>query len=346
MGASNRLVHTLSAWDDRPFFLRVDSYGPHMPYLAGRCYVERCDPAQIAEYGSFRDDLSGKPEVYWTEFNHPFSRDGKLIVPSVLPWSEWQEILKYCYGQITMVDAAGGMVLDELERLGLAEDTLVVWTTDHGDAVASHGGHFDKNAYMTEEVLRIPMALRWPGHIPEGRVSQRLVSNLDLPQTLLEVAEASSPWTMDGQSLIGLARGSEEAERAWRDDLMCETFGHHGEQVVGHTLVTQRFKCSIYRYSDRSEVMEELYNLDQDPYELSNLIGDPGHEAVLQDLRLRLRAWCERSGDTVGVLSVANERPQSVLCTPCNVFHERSTQDANYGQNADLWPDRRHEGVL
>ena len=67
------------------------------------------------------------------------------------------------YAHITMVDAAGGLVLDKLDELGLAEDTLVIWTADHGDALASHGGRIDKGSYLTEEVLRVPLAMRHPG---------------------------------------------------------------------------------------------------------------------------------------------------------------------------------------
>ena len=284
---------------DQPFFLRVDFYGPHMPYLAGPDYVAMYDPEQIQEYGSFCDDLSNKPEVHRTEFNKPFSQDGKLIVPSPLPWSEWQRVLGYCYAQITMVDAAGGMILDELERLGLAEDTLVIWTADHGDAVASHGGHFDKNAYLTEEVLRIPMAMCWPGHIPEGEVSQHLVSNLDLPVTLMDVTDASCPWPTDGRSLLDLVTKGRAATEKWRDDLMCETYGHHGEKVVGRALVTQCYKYAVYRYLDEVKPMSELYDLEEDPYEMNNLVSDPNHCEVVEDLRRRLKAWRDRTGDTI-----------------------------------------------
>jgi arylsulfatase A-like enzyme len=292
--ACERLRKLAERSGDSRFFLRVDFYGPHMPYLAGADYVDMYDPEQIQEYGSFRDDLANKPRVYRTEYNKPFSQEGQIVLPSVLPWSEWQRILSYCYGQISMVDAAGGMILDELDRLGLAENTLVIWTTDHGDGVASHGGHFDKNAYLSEEVLRIPMAARWPGRIPAGEVSQCLVSNLDLPATLLDVTEASCPWPVDGTSLLDLLEHG-------REDIMCETYGHHGERmkVVGRALVTARYKYAAYRYLDEAETTREVYDLQEDPYELNNLAKDPDHSQLVRDHRQRLRAWRARTEDTI-----------------------------------------------
>ncbi|MEM8863407.1 MAG: sulfatase-like hydrolase/transferase, partial [Chloroflexota bacterium] len=79
------------------------------------------------------------------------------------PWSEWQKMLALCYAQITLVDEAGGRILAKLDELGLAENTLVIWTADHGDALACHGGHFNKRCYLPEEVMRVPLAIRWPG---------------------------------------------------------------------------------------------------------------------------------------------------------------------------------------
>ena len=83
----------------------------------------------------FRDELTDKPGVYLKERNAPLCQDNGLIVPSALPWSEWRRILRYVYAQVTQADAACGRFLDVLDELGLADDTLVVWTADHGDAI-------------------------------------------------------------------------------------------------------------------------------------------------------------------------------------------------------------------
>jgi arylsulfatase A-like enzyme len=248
------------------------------------------DPTTIPEYGSFRDDLAGKPDIYRTNHWAPLGRDGRLIQPSALPWSEWQKLIARAYANITMIDAASGLILDTLDELGLKDNTLVVWTADHGDALASHGGQFDKGSYLTEEVLRIPLALRWPARIPAGQVCERLVSLIDLAPTFLDAARARFEHQTDGTSFLPLCQS---AIGAWRADLMCETHGY-GDDVVARALITDRFK-----YVATSGQRHELYDLLDDPYELANLIDEPEVESVRNELRNQLADWRQRTGDEV-----------------------------------------------
>ena len=277
----------------QPFALRVDFWGPHQPYFPTREFAELYRPEDIPEYGNFRDDLSDKPEVYRTEGNYPISHNDKIILPSPLPWSEWQKAIARCYAQITLVDAAGGLILEALEELGLADNTLVLWTTDHGDALACHGGHFDKRSYLPEEMMRIPMAIRFPGRVAPGQTSGRLVGNLDVAPTLLEAAGLRFGEAVDGRSLLALCAGQ---SADWRQDLMCETHGH-GEKVVGRMLVADR-----YKYVATRGQMHELYDLDNDPYELANLIHSPEHKDIVSDMRARLAAWQRKTGDAAEVM--------------------------------------------
>jgi len=275
----------------RPFALRVDFWGPHQPYFPTREYADLYRPEEIPEYGSFADTLAGKPEIYRLEINDPLHRDRRLIQPSALPWDEWRKVLARCYAQGTMVDAAGGRILDALDELDLADNTLVIWTTDHGDAVACHGGHFDKASYMPEEMIRVPMAMRWPGHVPAQPPSEALVSLLDVAPTLLDAAGLSFAGGVHGRSLLALAGG--EADD-WREDLMCETHGHHQEHV-GRALLAGRYK----HVANRGD-LDELYDLEDDPFELANLVSDPARAAVLADMRQRLARWQRRTEDPEG----------------------------------------------
>jgi arylsulfatase A-like enzyme len=286
--ACEKLCALADSRDDRPFSLRVDFWGPHQPYFPTREFADLYDPADISRYGNFDDDLHTKPEVYRTERNLGIGENGKLIIPNPLPWSEWQKVLARCYAQITLVDAAGGLILDALDELGLAENTLVIWTTDHGDALACHGGHFDKRSYMPEEMMRIPMAIRYPGHVAPGQKSTRLVSNMDVPPTILDAAGTHFQSEIDGRSMLPLITRESEG---WRDDLMCETHGH-GEDHIGRLVVTDRFKYVATRGQ-----MDELYDLESDPYELVNLIDEPAYKDILSDLRARLLDWQRRTQD-------------------------------------------------
>jgi arylsulfatase A-like enzyme len=310
--ACDKLRELAQRDDGQPFAMHVHFYGPHAPYFASPEYLALYDPEEIQEYGSFRDDLLGKPPVYLKEMNEPLGRDDRLVFPNPLPWSEWQRILAYVYAQITQVDAAGGMILDELDRLGLAEDTLVVWTTDHGDPVAAHGGHYGKESFLSEEVLSIPLVMRWPRRIAAGQESQHLVSNVDVPVTLLDAAGASFTGPVDGRSLLDLAleeRAGAPTGSEW-EEIVCETHGHHREQVVGRAIITQRYKYTAYKFSeipdylahlDPPEETSELYDLQEDPYQLRNLVDDPAYHEVVADLRQRLEAWRKRTGDPVSL---------------------------------------------
>ncbi len=272
----------------QPFALRVDFWGPHQPYFPTQRFADLYRPEEIPEYGSFRDELADKPEIYRSEGNEPLHEKGKLRVPSPLPWSEWQKVIARSYAQTTLVDEAGGRILDALDRLGLAENTLVMWTTDHGDGLACHGGHFDKRSYMPEEMVRVPLAVRFPGRIAAGRNSEALVSNIDTAPTFLDAAGLAFKRPVDGQSLLPLAEGRLQA---WREDLMSETHGHM-EEHIGRLIVTGRWK-----YVANRGQLDELYDLEKDPYELRNLASDPGHAAVVADMKRRLASWRTRSHD-------------------------------------------------
>ena len=296
--------------NDQPFAMHVHFYGPHAPYLASPEYLAMYDPENITEYGNFYDDLSEKPFVYLKELNEPLGQNGRLINPCPLSWGDWQRILAYVYAQITQVDAAGGMILDELDRLGLSENTLVIWSTDHGDPIAAHGGHFGKEAFLSEEVLRIPMAMRWPGHIGAGKTSHHLVSNIDLPVTMLDAAGTSFNGPVDGRSLLDIVHNerTKDNEDQWREDIVCETHGHHREKVVGRAIISGQYKYAVYKFNEipgylahlnPPQYMSELYDLENDPYQLNNLADTPQYSSIVNELKKRLNKWQVETGDPI-----------------------------------------------
>ena len=288
--AVGKLRELARSSDGKPFSLRVDFWGPHQPYFPTQEYCDLYNADDIPEYGNFSDDLSEKPESYRGEKNYPLSRNGELIVPNALPWNEWQKVLARAYAQITLVDAAGGLILDALDDLGLFENTLVVWTTDHGDGLACHGGHFDKQSYLPEEMMRVPLAMRWPGNIPAGRMSDALVSNIDLAPSFLEAAGEEFTNPVDGESLLPLAKGD---KTEWRQDLMCETHGHM-EDHIGRLVVSDRHK-----YVANAGQVNELYDLRDDPFELANLMHNTEYAGVLTDMKRRLERWQDKTHDPV-----------------------------------------------
>lgn len=282
--------------DGKPFSLRVDFWGPHQPHFPSQEFLDMYEDFDVPEYGSLKSDLNGKPKFYHRERSLPFGKDDEIIIPSPVPWSEWKEIVKHCFAHISMIDAAGGMIIDKVRELGLEDNTLIIWTTDHGDALASHGGHFDKGSYMSEEVMRVPLAVSWKGKIPAGQVRDEYVSTVDLPVTILDAAGTGfTKNPVHGESLLPLVTGKADK---WREDIMSETYGHgYGEEVISRMIVYNN-----YKYIATKDDVSELYNLKDDPFELKNLIDDRKYAGVLKDMQGRLLNWQARTNDPEKVI--------------------------------------------
>ena len=274
----------------QPFHLRVDFWAPHQPYFAAPEYLNLYDPKKIPELPSFQDNLEDKPQIYKLNNNFPISKNGKLIFPNPLPWSEWQKVLALNYAQQSLIDDAGGMILRALEEFGLVDNTIIIWSTDHGDAVGCHGGHFDKDAYMPLEMMRIPMIIKYPDLIPKNGKCDKLVSNIDLAPTFLDAAEISFNEQIDGNSLIPLCT---QKHFQWREDLMCETHGHWNTHV-GRMIVTDRYKY-VWNEND----MDEFYDLKTDPFEIKNLINNKEYTDLIVNMKSRLESWRLKTGDKV-----------------------------------------------
>ena len=263
---------------EQPFHLRVDFWGPHQPYFPTQEFLDLYNPSLIAEYGNFNDTLEHKPKTY-RRMNQPIADDsGQLMIPSVFSWKQWQRLLQIAYAQTTMIDEAIGTIIDTLDRLGLAENTMVILTSDHGDALASHGGMFDKGSFMTEETIRIPLVLRYPGHLEKNTHCNHLVNTLDIPPTLLDCVDLEKPEEMVGESLLHCL------EVPPREELLLESYGQGYRDKKGcRTLITKN-----YKYTRNEDDIDELYDLVGDPYELNNLSINPSFATLKKHLAGRL----------------------------------------------------------
>lgn len=237
--------------------------------------------------------MSGRPlrHIFHREISHRSSQ-------SWTEWSAWQEILARCYAQGHQTDAAIGNVLDTLDELSLSDNTIVIWLADHGDAVASHGGLWDKSSTFIEEVARVPMAIRWPAAIEGGQQSDQFVSNMDATATMLDAAGIAIPDHMHSRSVLPLCQAADEA--AWSDELICEHMGH------GHLFPQRMILHDRYKYVFSLHDMNELYDLQEDPFEMKNLVQDPQYAAVIADMRQRLSRHLEGS-------SMRNRRLQRLM---------------------------------
>ena len=275
--------------NDKPFHMRIDFWGPHQPYFPTQEYLDLYKDVVIPEYPNFRDTLENKPKTY-RHMNAPIADEhGDLIIPSVFSWAEWARFLKVAYAHSTLVDNAAGQIIQKIEELQLDDDTIIIWTSDHGDALASHGGMFDKGSFMTEETIRIPFAIRVPGK--GARKTQALINSIDIAPTILDFAQTKFEDAIDGVSLVPLINGDVEKVR---DAVLLETFGQgYRDKTKVRTLIDGRYK---YNFTENDR--EELYDITEDPYEMHNLAQEEQYQNKITMMYKECIALMEHYGET------------------------------------------------
>lgn len=288
--ACKKLEEISNQNEDAPFSLRVDFWGPHQPYFPTQEYYDLYKDVSFPPYISFNSKLEGKPEVYYTEKNVPIGKDNQIVIPNALKWEEYEEMLKCCAAQITMIDEAVGRILDKIKELGMDENTLIIWTADHGDGLACHGGHFDKGSYMSQEVLKVPLAIRWPGIIPVGKKVDSPVCTVNVPVTIMEAAGLSYKNKVHGKNLIAICQGRESPIYT-----VSESYGlGYGEYINARALMTKEYKLVV-----TLNQLYELYDLKNDPFELENHIDNSLYKGVKKELKEKLLEWQKTTCDNI-----------------------------------------------
>ena len=179
---------------DRPFMLRVDYEGPHHPYMPPEPFASMYDPATIAPWVNFVDEDPYKPAAH-----HRLFRQRGVVG---MTWEQWQPIISLYYGFVSFIDSEIGRILDTIDGLNLAGETVVIHTTDHGDMAGSHGGHFNKGPIMYEELYHVPLIVRDPRQSTGSGTCSALVSTLDLMPTIIDLAGGLAWITNDERYVI------------------------------------------------------------------------------------------------------------------------------------------------
>ncbi len=269
----------------KPFMARVDLWGPHQPYLVAAPFKNTIDPNLILKYPSFDNDMKDRPFFQQETMKMWRERTG------FTKWEEWQPILARAYEHFSQADHSLSKIFDVIDELGLEGNTVIIYTADHGDAVASHQGLFDKDAMMAEETMSIPLAIKWPQVIRKGVTNDQLTTNMDVVPTILEIAGVDIPSYMDGKSLVPLLKQQEGTQ--WRDGLMAQHFGHLNYQEEQRLIYWRE-----YKYVAHLNDTDELYHLEVDPFENKNLINDDDYNEVLKEIQKKLLNKMEEAKDT------------------------------------------------
>ncbi|MEX2715473.1 MAG: sulfatase [Candidatus Sigynarchaeum springense] len=189
-----------------------------------------------------------------------------------------REIAAY-RGMVSLIDKYMGEILHQLDRLGLAESTIVVFTTDHGDFFGQHG-LITKGPFHYEDLLRIPLVVRYPGKVAAGKTSDALQSLVDLAPTFLSLLGIPIPSLMSGVDQAGVWTGKVGSAR---DHVLVEM--HHSPSLIHlKTLVDRRYKITVYNES----ILGELFDLQEDPGEKRNLWSDPAFSELKHQMLFKL----------------------------------------------------------
>lgn len=281
------LIDEAKRWLDRhkekPFVLRVDTWGPHQAYQVPVGFADTCIDA---------DDIE-LPPSFDRKFpdRASFAQDFlKMTNENILIENKkgWQHVMKRAYENYTYIDKRLGELIQWVKEIGLGDSTAILLTADHGDALATKGGMFDKCGDMPEELMEIPMVIYAPwmkGGTPNGT----LVSNLDVVPTILDLLDLPVPEQMDGTSLKALAEG----RIAPREQLMCEHYGHTIYYASQRALY-----CGDYKYVFTENNPDQLFDIKHDPFELDDLAGRPEYDEVLAEMKRRLAEEQQKFGDT------------------------------------------------
>ncbi|MDH3323259.1 MAG: sulfatase [Flavobacteriaceae bacterium] len=245
---------------DKKWFLRGD--------------FKRANEAQKPYYQKVIDSITADFKKQW-----PLMDDKEKM-----RW-KFQRYLQDYLACVSSVDDNVGRVLDYLEENDLAENTMVVYTSDQGFYLGEHGW-FDKR-FMYNESFKTPLMVRWPNEIKAGTTNDELVQNLDFAQTFLEAAGIESPGDMQGESLMPLLKGDHEN---WnREGVYYHYYEYPAEHAVKrhYGIATKAFKL-MHFYHDVDEW--ELYDLEKDPKEMNNVYHDPAYAMTVDKLKKALKA--------------------------------------------------------
>lgn len=335
---------------DQPFFLWASFFDPHPKYLIPEPWASMYDPAAVTvpsatpgehEHNPPHLQLTQSPQPdfsAWQEANgsachgfHSHLQDRDELA---------QDIACY-YGMVSCMDKYIGRIIDHLDALGLAENTLVVFTSDHGHYFGQHG-LIAKGAFHYDDGIRVPMIARLPGRIPAGHISHSLQSLVDYAPTFLSFCGLNVPADMTGQDQSAVWTGDEANAR---EHVIVEN-RHQPTTLHLKTYIDQRYKLTLYFNRDYGEI----YDLRADPGEVKNLYADEDLRARLTEAMLRaemlkeepLSADSPRHKSAAMYVKSANQGGYRIHFDPAAARYELFDLNADPACSQNLWRAPEH----
>jgi len=271
---------------DRPFFLAVGFFRPHTPYVAPKePYFGWYPEKEMRVVANVQEDQSDIPAAGLASYK----KEQDKLTDDLR-----RQSLQAYYACISFMDAQVGRVIDSLDRLGLAENTIIVFTSDHGYHTGEHG--LWQKMSLFEESARVPMLIVAPGVTAKGGVAKSPVSHIDLFPTLTELCGVNAPSNIQGQSLVPMLKDPSVVGRGWAITQVtrgavgpraAQNPNAKGKSFFGYSLRTPRWR---YTEWDEGNQGRELYDHDKDPLEQTNLAMKPEYAKTVDDLSIQIRS--------------------------------------------------------
>ena len=255
----------------KPWLLSINIYDPHPPFIPPKSYADQFNPLQMPGPHFQESDLSQQQQLEEIDFQ------GTAQQPEEMNAKEIQALY---YAMIAQIDDQFARILNCLEETGQREDTVIIFTSDHGEMLGDHG-LVQKGCRFYEGLVRVPLIFQAPHRFQEGLQCDGLVELLDMSATILDLAEVPIPSYFQGRSLLPLLNGDADPA-VFRNFVRCEYFDALDSHFTGGTgtFATmhrgKRFKLSLYH----GHGLGELYDLDSDPWEFNNLWDDPKSQEI------------------------------------------------------------------
>jgi arylsulfatase A-like enzyme len=293
------------AKEDRPFFLAVGFFRPHTPYVSPKDFFDLYPKQDMPVIRGVKEDRADIPPIALQSYKNP---------PKMTD-DQRRECVQAYRASISFMDMQVGHVVDALDRLGFADNTVIVFTSDHGYHMGEHG--LWQKMSIFEESARVPLLIVAPNVPKKGTVARTPVGLIDLYPTLTELCGVKAPGNLQGQSLVPMLKEANVEGRGWALSQVTRTSGpeRSKKRIFGYSLRTQRWR---YTEWDEGKQGRELYDHDGDPKELTNLADKPAEAKTAETLAKQLHAAIAASFPPSGKTPPVIEGPlwQPNLTTP------------------------------
>jgi arylsulfatase A-like enzyme len=275
-------IEAIERLKDKPFSITCSFHFPHAPLLPPAPYYNMYPAEEMTPSESISDDMENSPYR---------NANGRMGMPDYADLEKIKYMISNYYGLVKEIDDWVGKILDTLDKHGLSDNTLVVFASDHGEMLGAHGMR-EKNVFY-EESSHIPLMIRFPGEIVQETTVGGYVSLVDLFPTILDYLKVKEH-PSDGKSLRGLIEDSDSDHGKY----VVTEWDYRGDIAPNYMIVMDGWKL-IIPYTKTSKVLNAMYNLNDDPHEMNNLLGkNPkrgDYKEKAEELRKNLLEWLKKN---------------------------------------------------